>query len=535
MKKIFKYITAAALSSVLLTNTSCIEEVFPTDAIIESQLDSKKGLEARLWGIVSCVNNFNTMGLPHEEVLHIDFGYGSMMHIRDLMTADLAIPNAYSGHWAAYHTNTYMGKSYMMPQYIWNYYWKLIHTTNLMVRDVVKNQKLTETEKGYLGAAYAFRALAYLDVAQMYEFLPNEIYKVNEDGKNITNLTVPIVTDKTTKEEAANNPRATREQMAEFILGDLDLAEENIPYLTVPDKVIPHLDVVYGLKARLYLWIENYAKAKEYARKAIDEARQSPMNEDQWLDPTTGFNTLDYWMLGVGIVKENEVVQSGIVNWAGWMCSETRFGYAGVGGVSMIDASLYDAISNTDFRKLAFKAPEGSPLLAQSRYIDANVYAGLAPYTNLKFRPGGGNISDYQVACTGAYPMMRVEEMYFIEAEAAAHLNAKDGEKLLTDFMKNYRDKKYVYTGKRDIIEEIILQKRIETWGEGLSFYDIKRLDMSVIRGYANTNFMPTARLNTKGRPVWMNISIVQTEENNNQGVLGFNNPDPSDKIQIWR
>jgi len=535
MKKIFKYISAAALSSVLLTNTGCIEEVFPTDAIIESQLDSKKGLEARLWGIVSCVNNFNTMGLPHEEVLHIDFGYGSMMHIRDLMTADLAIPNAYSGHWAAYHTNTYMGKSYMMPQYIWNYYWKLIHTTNLMVRDVVKNQELTETEK----VIWVRRMLSVHWLIWTWHRCMNscqiEIYKVNEDGKNITNLTVPIVTDKTTKEEAANNPRATREQMAEFILGDLDLAEENIPYLTVPEKVIPHLDVVYGLKARLYLWIENYAKAKEYARKAIDEARQSPMNEDQWLDPTTGFNTLDYWMLGVGIVKENDVVQSGIVNWAGWMCSETRFGYAGVGAVSMIDASLYDAISNTDFRKLAFKAPEGSPLLAKSRYIDANVYAGLAPYTNLKFRPGGGNISDYQEACTGAYPMMRVEEMYFIEAEAAAHLNAKDGEKLLTDFMKNYRDKKYIYTGKRDIIEEIILQKRIETWGEGLSFYDIKRLDMSVIRGYANTNFMPTARLNTNGRPVWMNISIVQTEENNNQGVLGFNNPDPSDKIQIWR
>ena len=52
---------------------------------------------------------------------------------------------------------------------------------------------------------------------------------------------------------------------------------------------------------------------------------------------------------------------------------------------------------------------------------------------------------------------MRVEEMYFIEAEAAAHLDAAQGVALLTDFMKKYRDPNYVcpVSSTDDVVEEI--------------------------------------------------------------------------------
>ena len=59
---------------------------------------------------------------------------------------------------------------------------------------------------------------------------------------------------------------------------------------------------------------------------------------------------------------------------------------------------------------------------------------------------------------------------------------------LLENFMKTYRDPQYVYTGS-NAIDEILFQKRIELWGEGLSFFDIKRANVSVTRGYAGTNF----------------------------------------------
>ena len=84
-------------------------------------------------------------------------------------------------------------------------------------------------------------------------------------------------------------------------------------------------------------------------------------------------------------------------------------------------------------------------------------------------------------------------------------------------------------TDKESLIEEIVFQKRVELWGEGQSFFDIKRLNYSVKRAYTGTNFYELCRFNTNGRPAWMNICIVATEENNNSAVKGYNNPDPSD------
>ena len=70
--------------------------------------------------------------------------------------------------------------------------------------------------------------------------------------------------------------------------------------------------------------------------------------------------------------------------------------------------------------------------------------------------------------------------------------------------------------------------------GEGQSFFDIKRLNLPITRGYEGTNFVATARFNTTGRPAWMNLVMVRTEKNNNPAVDGWNNPDPSDVYKVW-
>ena len=42
------------------------------------------------------------------------------------------------------------------------------------------------------------------------------------------------------------------------------------------------------------------------------------------------------------------------------------------------------------------------------------------------------------------------------------------------------------------------------------------------------------ARLNTNGRPAWMNWVIVLREYESNEALVGMNNPDPSDKYTPW-
>ena len=156
--------------------------------------------------------------------------------------------------------------------------------------------------------------------------------------------------------------------------------------------------------------------------------------------------------------------------------------------------------------------------------------AALTDYASLKFRPNSGNITDYTIGNVSAFPLMRVEEMYFIEAEAAAQQDPARGIQLVEQFMKSYRDPQYTCdaSSKEDVVEEIVFQKRVELWGEGLNFYDIKRLDYSVNRAYEGSNHDPQSYAITNGRPGWMNWCISRGEENGNAGVRGYNNPDPS-------
>src|SRR5699024_4955885 len=86
--------------------------------------------------------------------------------------------------------------------------------------------------------------------------------------------------------------------------------------------------------------------------------------------------------------------------------------------------------------------------------------------------------------------MMRSAEMYLIEAEALAR-DGKEGESkvVFNEFMEN-RDPAFsgaASTGD-NYIEDIMNSRRIELWGEGLRFLDLKRLNVPLDRSGANHN-----------------------------------------------
>ena len=538
MKKISKILFAAGLSSTLLLG-GCIEETFPTNGATEDQVTSSDvAASALLWGLHA---SLNTDALDMNSY-HYDWGYGSIMHVRDVMTGDMPIAASGYDHYSYWERNQYQGEGYIFPQFIWYFYWQSVLSANKLL-GAFTPETATEVQLGYLGAGHAFRAMLYLDMARMFEYLPTDGTQMpNAAGNDVTNLTVPIVTETTTEEESRNNPRATREEMAAFILSDLDAAEEYILNLAESSRALPHLDVVYGLKARYYMWLENYPEAQKYARMAIDETSIQPMTQDDCLSTSKGFNQLDCWMWGSQLVKENDVVQTGIVNWTSWMSNETSFGYTGQrtqGPYLQVDASMYARMDNNDFRKRMWKAPAGTALDGKTEFLTSsssrygNFGDWLPTYASTKFRPCEGNPDDVNLAAASAYPLMRVEEMYFIEAEAAAHQNPAEGKQLLEDFMNTYRladDATGTYTcTNTDVVDEIVFQKRVELWGEGQSFFDIKRLDMPVTRDYEGSNFSSATQFNTTRRPAWMNLCIVQLEKNNNAALVGYENPDPSD------
>ena len=98
------------------------------------------------------------------------------------------------------------------------------------------------------------------------------------------------------------------------------------------------------------------------------------------------------------------------------------------------------------------------------------------------------------------------------------------------------RDPQYMLaaTSTEAVVEAAIWQKRIELWGEGIVFYDMKRLNYSIETGYPGTNVATDSRINTDGRAPWWNFVIPEAEVIQNTVLKDTNNPEPSDLIPNW-
>ena len=363
---------------------------------------------------------------------------------------------------------------------------------------------------------------------------------------SILGLTVPLVTEQTEMEQAVKNPRARREVMYGFILSDLEAALESFEIAAAGGYAAsvtrPSQNAVYGLLARTYIemgyWEDNpepkaFEKVIGYADKVI--ALFSPLSEDQWHDPSTGFNKASSntsWVWGLTL---DSSMTNNLFNFTAMMSSEANFSYAQY-TVPGVNALLYSKASDSDFRKYTwYVAGSGMPY----RFA-GTVEEGLAnkaeavDYQSLKFRPAMGNCNDYSVGVAADHPLMRVEEMYFLKMEATLrHSGIAAAAELLQDFLNTYRykDGSYVCSAKteEDFIEEMMIHKRLEFWGEGVLIYDYKRLDRGIMRNYRGTNNYGDYLLNTTGRSPQWNFCIPLSEMQTNLAITAeLNNPDPT-------
>ena len=458
-----------------------------------------------------------------------DWSYGSAMLIRETMLEDFVLPNNnYNWFYSWSMNDVQEGNGGLY------YLWKFFSTSlDYINTELVKMQHpgRPESYDAYEGCLYALRALEHLDLSRMYEYLPNKAHSsINEAGNNVMGLTAPIFDHPLDRSTTFCIPRATKADMCRFILEDLNRAEQLVGQLQNSDRQLPHLECVYGLKARCYLWMGDYANARLYARKAIDTYAGQPMSKDDCLSPTRGFNSLDQWMWGLEYSRDDAKLYRdlGMKSWTSWLSPEMKESYAEE-VPAQISSALYSRIADTDFRKLWWKAPEDSPLNGLVTSNNEDALRNHPVYTSFKFRPKDGNYQDLS-GVFSAFPLMRVEEMYLIEAEAAARENADEGKHLLTTFMTQYRDKAYTCqaTTTEEVVDEIFLQKRIELWGEGQLFFDYKRLNKSVTRSSQNgieTNWDQPFIFDTDQRPAWLNLQFPTSELNANIALVDWNNP----------
>lgn len=541
-------------------SVSCIKEVLPVGGSqTQAQVSaSPSAMKSMIKAIPASMTTSGTIGYANDYGDHTDFGIPGI-HLRfEHMLEDMATmaENPFYNRFYAYDMNEAQGYAYTYCAYFWDAYYTWIRLVNDVIVSIAPAAEAAADpeEKAelndILGQAYTYRAMCYLDMARLYEPKENDYVDIPE---SIRNLTVPIVDENTTLEQTKNNPRATREQMYNFILGDLGKAQE---LLDASDKTFsrPNLNAVYGLMARAYLELgysadpafprdEMFTKASEYARLVIDEGGFTPLTQSQWEDPVNGFNNAasnNAWIWGFSLVAEN---LSNLLTFVSHISSEASWGYARYAQFG-VSARLYDQIPDTDFRKHSWLDPKKEEYYAykfagseadKQKFLTGSPAA--KPYQGLKFRPAMGECTDFNVGNPADYCLMRIEEMYFIEIEAQAQLKGlEEGKRLLSDFMKKYRDSSYSRNPgtMQDFLTELLLQKRVEFWGEGILLFDYKRLDMGITRAYPGSNHAGVFKYNTVGRSPQWNIVITRAEFQSNTAINDTNNnPDPSGKIEL--
>ena len=560
--------------------TSCIDEETPTqEASAEQVAGSTASFKMLINGLSSkMISQQNYYGESYRGTWYAtqDWGYPCYMYVKETMLDGFPTTDASWNYQIYYEKASNLTGYSGCPFY---YYYGLINNANRILATL--SDDASDEMLQYYAMARVYRALAYSDLAMMFEFYKTGIADLDAKAEKILGLTVPLVTEETTRESGKNNPRAPFYTMYRYILNDLTIAEAALKNYSRSSKSEPNIDVVNGLLSRFWLNLATrfrkypddlakqlehegdndgftalgiktaedcYRKAQDYATKVIG-AGYTPVTESQWKDSKTGFNTENQaWVWDMRYTSKEQVTDYWCSH-VGLTASEPTWGMAAYGGAyRCIATKYYNRIQDGDWRKessIALEdAGEATPHEKYNTTLKEETtatksektnFSRLPAYANLKFRPGSGSIDDEQTGMLCDIPLLRVEEMYFNVIECKFYLEGlAAGKQALESFLNTYRYTNSGYycdaTYNADFMYEMIAQKFIEFWGEGVLYNDFKRLRLAVIRDYVGSNYLEAYLLNSKDGycAPWLNFYIPETERSFNSALENEMNPDPT-------
>ncbi len=534
MKNKFKYIAAALVVSASVTSCADLDTEYLGGYVSTEQKEDVISMDPDMAsaGVSGIFSQFNRFMSLYEA--HFDFGYPAMMIGMDLQTADMNCNHTLYNHFRYWQGFTSPNDQGTPATYAWYSMYRQIKIENDLLKTLDPE---TEDEKimFFRAQALAARSFDYWVLANLFQFN----YKWHKDD-----LCVAIINDQNSDEAAVNGaPRATVKEVFDQIMGDINEAVTLLEKTTLtasdiivdkPKRMISKA-AAYGLRARYYLTMGEYAKAAEDAQKAIAAFEGRPYSIEEVSKP--GFVNINdaSWMWGIAIAETDRVVTSGIVNFPSMMSSLTSGTYVTVGAWKACAADLYNSIPETDVRKGWFLDDNWTSAnldIQQTAYLSN--YVGewtlamtqtpyLIPHTNVKY----GTYQDVlgQTMQAADIPMMRVEEMYYILAEGQVMSGNIDGGKAtLEDFVKTYRNPSYVCraTTAEAVQNEIFQQRRVELWGEGLIYFDYLRLNKPVDR--RNALCPDYYRFNIPAESPCLIYCIPYDEFDTNKGMSGQTN-----------
>ncbi len=384
-------------------------------------------------------------------------GEGSVNIFRDLMGEDIVYPlaNGSTGliGWLRWQTPRNENDGFL--RFVYRFYYRLISNANVLIEGIDAAVGPEADKRIIKGQALAYRGWAHFQLVQLF----GERYK--EGGGN-SQLGVPLLTFSSLE----GQPRATVEEVYTQINKDLDEAQTLLQgYVrggSAPKSDL-NVNVVRGIKARVAL---TQGKWEEAATNAI-AARQgfSLMSNAQYLQ---GFNSVSNpeWIWGSTQISDHNTFF-----WSYFAYMSANFNSTVLRTQPRaINANLWNSIPDTDNRKKCWDRTGANVPIPPG--------GARVPYQNMKYLAASSSLS------IGDVVYMRTAEMYLIEAEARARQGqftaAQDA---LFTLVRN-RDAAYVKSTStgQTLIDEILWNRRVEFWGEGFRFTDLKRLNLPMDR-----------------------------------------------------
>ncbi|MGO1243481.1 MAG: RagB/SusD family nutrient uptake outer membrane protein [Sphingobacterium sp.] len=453
-KKISTYLLGAALISSGITGCNKKLELTPTSII------SPETVFATTSNAMAAVDGIHKLLYSQWYGNQANGGQSGNMIWMEVLGEDLVMTAAGNGWFnSEYKWQSHVSASANIVRDNYGMYYAVIGNANLIIANI-DNAVGTDEERNFIkGQAYAYRAWAYYQMVQLYG-------KRYEKGGNNSGLGISLIVEPS---EIAV-PRSTVEETYTQINQDIDEAIRLLSSSTErPHKSHLNINVAKGIKARVALTQQNYELADQLAKEA--RTGFSLMDKVQY---AAGFSNIENpeWIWGIQHRADQTTYFYGFFAYLGnFSSTNTR------GNPKAINSLLYSHLSETDIRATLWDPTGKDP--------DFKIASGGAryPYMTQKFVLADASNS------AGDLGFMRVAEMYLIEAESKARLGQDLQAREILNELITTRDSEYETNLRGEsLIDEILIQRRLELWGEGFRFYDLKRLNLPLSRLGANHN-----------------------------------------------
>jgi len=469
------------LSSLFYSSCNKLLDTQPTNAVSDQVIYSNLSmLDAVLQATYSKMKNDNP---EHMTNMAVNIKVLSTAYGSDINTDQ----NPLYGNLAPFKSASYYdAESYIPTEYasrgLWGTWYSDIYNTNIILDNIDGVSGGQAKKDEVKGQTLVIRARCYYNLIRFYQ----HTYIIAKDKPG-----VPLILTSAIHEEVA---RATVDEVYSSILKDLKDAETLLANYVRPSIAYYDLDVVNFLLADVYLTMNNWSEAQKYANKIHTKYPLMSLAEYQ-----DGFTTQNQeWVLGYVATEQDNNSENLARFW--------DYGQAGTNDPYRLltPSTHFMDIMNNDPRSMFVPNPTEAGKFASVKFLEKHA---SAPY---------GDMID-----------MRAAEMYLVEAEAAARQGNTTEALNILNLIQNARPGAIVSstTNQDELIQEILLERRKEMYGEGLDYFDIKRLQLPIEKSLANGNNLD---LSLPANSNKLTLMIPDKEILNNK--LMVQNPDPSNE-----